>query len=141
MSAPEVTDKLVEAIESGKYDLIVCNYANGDMVGHTGIMEAAIKAVETIDNALGRLEKAIAKMGGVMLVTADHGNVELMKDQETGEPYTAHTVGAVPVVLVNAPEGVEGVSNGRLIGLPQPEAMTGRSLLVAEPVKRAAAGE
>ena len=151
MSAPEVTDKLVAAIESGKYDLIVCNYANGDMVGHTGIMAAAIKAVETIDNALGRLEKAIVKMGGVMLVTADHGNVELMKDQETGEPYTAHTVGAVPVVLVNAPEGVKGVSNGRLadvaptllslIGLPQPEAMTGRSLLVSESAKRAAAGE
>ena len=154
MSAPEVTDKLVAAIESGKYDLIVCNYANGDMVGHTGIMEAAIKAVETIDGALARLEEAIKKMGGVMLITADHGNVELMKDPETGEPYTAHTVGAVPAVLVNAPEG-QGLHNGRLadvaptllslMGLPQPEAMTGRSLLVSNPVpnavSRAAAGE
>jgi 2,3-bisphosphoglycerate-independent phosphoglycerate mutase len=90
-------------------------------------------------------------MGGTMLVTADHGNVELMKDPETGEPYTAHTIGAVPVVLVNAPDSVKGLSDGRLadvaptvlslIGLAQPEAMTGRSLLVSEPVKRAAAGE
>ncbi len=151
MSAPEVTDKLVAAIESGNYDLIVCNYANGDMVGHTGILAAAIKAVETIDNALGRLSAAIEKVGGSMLITADHGNVEMMTDPETGEPYTAHTVGAVPVVLVNAPEGIDTISNGRLadvaptvlslMGLPQPAAMTGTSLLAAETVKRAAAGE
>jgi 2,3-bisphosphoglycerate-independent phosphoglycerate mutase len=151
MSAPEVTDKLVAAIESGTYDLIVCNYANGDMVGHTGILSAAIKAVETIDTALGRIEAAIVKMGGTMLVTADHGNVEMMTDPETGEPYTAHTIGAVPVVLVNAPAGVTGIANGRLadvaptllslIGLPQPAAMTGRSLLAAGAVTRAAAGE
>ena len=150
MSAPEVTDKLVAAIKSQKYDLIVCNYANGDMVGHTGIMAAAIKAVETIDGALARLEEAIKSVGGVMLITADHGNVELMKDPVTGEPYTAHTVGAVPAVLVNAPQG-QGLKNGRLadvaptllslMGLPQPEAMTGRSLLVSETVQIAAAGE
>jgi 2,3-bisphosphoglycerate-independent phosphoglycerate mutase len=151
MSAPEVTDKLVAAIESGTYDLIVVNYANGDMVGHTGILPAAIKAVETVDNALGRLEAAIKKMGGAMLITADHGNCEMMTDPETGEPYTQHTVGVVPAVLVNAPAGVTALQDGRLadvaptllslIGLPQPEAMTGRSLLVSESVKRAAAGE
>jgi len=151
MSAPEVTDKLVTAIESGIYDLIVVNYANGDMVGHTGVLSAAIKAVETIDAALGRLEAAIRKMGGVMLVTADHGNCEMMTDPETGEPYTQHTIGVVPAVLVNAPAGINALSDGRLadvaptllslIGLPQPEAMTGRSLLVSETVKRAAAGE
>jgi 2,3-bisphosphoglycerate-independent phosphoglycerate mutase len=151
MSAPEVTEKLVAAIDSGTYDLIVCNYANGDMVGHTGVLEAAIKAVETIDGALGRLRKAIEKAGGAMLITADHGNVEMMTDPETGEPYTAHTVGAVPVVLVNAPAGVKGIAGGRLadvaptvlslMGLPQPDAMTGRSLLVSEPQKRAVAGE
>jgi 2,3-bisphosphoglycerate-independent phosphoglycerate mutase len=151
MSAPEVTDKLVAAIESGTYDLIVVNYANGDMVGHTGILSAAIEAVETIDAALGRLETAIRKMGGTMLVTADHGNCEMMTDPETGEPYTQHTVGKVPAVLVNGPEGVTALSDGRLadvaptllslIGLPQPEAMTGRSLLVFTAVQRAAAGE
>src|SRR5579859_3909750 len=151
MSAPEVTDKLVAAIESGTYDLIVVNYANGDMVGHTGILAAAIKAVETIDAALGRLEIAIKKVGGTMLITADHGNCEMMTDPETGEPYTQHTIGVVPAVLVNGPAGVTELANGRLadvaptllslIGLPQPEAMTGRSLLVSETVKRAAAGE
>ena len=150
MSAPEVTDKLVAAIESGTYDLIVANYANGDMVGHTGILSAAIKAVETIDAALGRLEAAIGKVGGTMLVTADHGNCEMMTDPETGEPYTQHTIGVVPAVLVNGPAEAT-LSDGRLadvaptllslIGLPQPEAMTGRSLLVSESVKRAAAGE
>jgi 2,3-bisphosphoglycerate-independent phosphoglycerate mutase len=151
MSAPEVTDKLVEAIESGKYDLIVVNYANGDMVGHTGILSAAIKAVETIDKALGRLETAIKKAGGTMLITADHGNCEMMTDPETGEPYTQHTIGKVPAVLVNGPAGLTSLDDGRLadvaptllslIGLAQPQAMTGHSLLPAETVKRAAAGE
>jgi 2,3-bisphosphoglycerate-independent phosphoglycerate mutase len=151
MSAPEVTDKLVEAIERGRYDLIVVNYANGDMVGHTGILAAAIKAVETIDHALGRLETAIKKMKGVMLITADHGNCEMMTDPETGEPYTQHTIGKVPMLLVNPPDGISALEDGRLadvaptllalLGLPQPEAMTGRSLLVADSVKRAAAGE
>lgn len=141
MSAPEVTDRLVEAIESGKYDLIVVNYANGDMVGHTGIMEAAMKAAETVDAALGRLETALKTMGGTMIVTADHGNAELMKDPVTGEPYTQHTVGAVPAVLVNAPAGFTAIADGRLadlaptvlqlMGLPQPAEMTGRSLLAA----------
>ena len=103
MSAPEVTDKLVAAVESGKYDLIVVNYANGDMVGHTGILEAAIKAVEAVDACLGRLTAAVQRAGGVPAVTADHGNAELMRDPVTGEPYTAHTIGKVPVVLACAP--------------------------------------
>lgn len=139
MSAPEVTDKLVEAIRSGTYDLIVVNYANGDMVGHTGIMEAAMKAAETVDAALGRLRAAIEEVGGAMIVTADHGNAELMKDPETGGPYTAHTVGRVHAILVNPPPGVAALRDGRLadlaptalalMNLEQPSEMTGRSLL------------
>ncbi len=138
MSAYLVTDKLVEAIESAKYDLIVCNYANADMVGHTGIMQAAIKAVEVIDECLGRLMTAINKAGGFMLVTADHGNIELMKDQETGDPFTQHTTLDVPIVIYGAPKGA-ALENGRLadiaptvlslMGLKQPTAMTGHSLL------------
>ena len=138
MSAYQVTDKLVEAIESGKYDLIVCNYANPDMVGHTGIMSAAVKAVDTIDECLGRLMTAIGKAGGFMLLTADHGNIELMKDQETGEPFTAHTTFDVPIVALGAPAGAK-LENGRLadiaptmlalMGIDKPAAMTGHSLL------------
>ncbi|MDR3441106.1 2,3-bisphosphoglycerate-independent phosphoglycerate mutase [Telmatospirillum sp.] len=140
MSAVEVTDKLVEAIAAAKYDLIVVNYANGDMVGHTGILEAAIKAAETVDSCLGRLKAAVAKAGGSLLVTADHGNAELMRDQVTGVPYTAHTIGKVRVILVGSPAGVDKLADGRLadvaptllaiMGLPQPEQMTGHSLLV-----------
>ena len=140
MSAGEVTDRLVDAIGGGRFDLIVVNYANGDMVGHTGILEAAIAAAETIDQCLGRLEAAIVKAGGVMLVTADHGNLELMRDPITGEPHTAHTIGRVPAVLVNPPPGVSGLADGRLadvaptllalLGLSRPAEMTGRSLLV-----------
>lgn len=136
MSAPEVTDKLVEAIGSGTYDLIVANYANPDMVGHTGDLEAAKRAVEVIDGCLGRLEAALGGAGGVMLVTADHGNIERMLDPETGQPHTAHTVGVVPVLLVGTDAPIEA---GRLadiaptilsiMGLAQPEAMTGHSLL------------
>jgi 2,3-bisphosphoglycerate-independent phosphoglycerate mutase len=139
MSAVEVTDRLVGAILSHRYDLIVVNYANGDMVGHTGMLGAAILAVETIDACLGRLESAIIAAGGTMLITADHGNAELMKDQITGEPYTAHTTGPVPLVLVNAPFGITSLEDGKLadvaptllslMGLPQPAAMTGRSLI------------
>ena len=150
MSAPEVTDKLVEAIGSGRYDLIVVNYANGDMVGHTGVLSAAILAVQTIDACLGRLEKAIRAAGGTMLITADHGNVEMMTDPESGEPYTAHTVGKVPVLLVNPPEGVAALADGRLadvaptllglMGLKQPSAMTGSSLLQVSAKARLAAG-
>ena len=140
MSIYEVTDKLVEAIKSGKYDTIICNYANGDMVGHTGIMSAALKAVAAVDECLGRVADAIKAMNGVLLVTADHGNVEKMVDEATGQPYTAHTVGKVRAVLYNAPDSVKGLQDGRLadisptlldlLQIEQPQEMTGHSLLI-----------
>ncbi len=136
MSAPELTDKAVEAIDSGKYDLIVLNYANPDMVGHTGVLSAAIKAVETVDTGLGRIAAAINRQGGALLVTADHGNCELMKDPETGGPHTAHTTNPVPVVLMGS--GANALHEGRLadlaptllalLGIPQPAEMTGHSI-------------
>ncbi|HUE64859.1 MAG TPA: 2,3-bisphosphoglycerate-independent phosphoglycerate mutase [Rhizomicrobium sp.] len=139
MSAYQVTEKLEEAIGSGKYDLIVCNYANPDMVGHTGVMEAAVKAVNTIDECLGRLCAALKKTGGLMLLTADHGNIEMMEDPQTREPYTAHTTLDVPIVAFGAPQGSK-LDNGRLadvaptlldlMGIQKPELMTGHSLLV-----------
>lgn len=138
MSAPELTEKAVAAIGSGKYDLIVLNFANPDMVGHTGSLPAAIKAVETVDAGLGRIADAVKAQGGALLVTADHGNCELMKDPATGGPHTAHTTNPVPVFVMGAPVGAK-LHEGRLadvaptllhlMGLPQPEAMTGRSLL------------
>jgi len=138
MSAPEVTDRLVEAITSGRYDLIVVNYANPDMVGHTGVIPAAIKAVETIDACLGRLLQAVENVGGAMLITADHGNIEQMRDAQTDGPHTAHTVNPVPFVLANGPAGT-AVDDGRLadiaptilslMGLAAPAEMTGHSLL------------
>jgi 2,3-bisphosphoglycerate-independent phosphoglycerate mutase len=147
MSAPEVTDRLVEAIGSERFDLIVVNYANGDMVGHTGILEAAIKAAECIDTCLGRVVVAVEKAGGVMLVTADHGNCEMMLDDGTGQPYTAHTLNAVPVILINA--GDRRLRDGRLadvaptvlglMGLEQPTEMTGRSIIIEGGVQTAAA--
>ena len=137
MSAPELTDRAVEAIGSGRYDLVVLNYANPDMVGHTGSLPAAIKAVETVDASLGRIAEAITRAGGALLVTADHGNCEMMRDPETGGPHTAHTTNPVPVVLLGG--GSASLSAGRLadvaptllelMGLPQPAEMTGRSLL------------
>ncbi len=137
MAAPEVTDRLVEAIGKG-YDLIVVNYANPDMVGHTGSLPAAIRACEAVDAGLGRALAALEKAGGAMVVTADHGNCEMMVDPETGGPHTAHTTNPVPVVVVGAPPGSR-VESGRLcdlaptvlqlMGLPQPPEMTGRSLL------------
>ncbi|HEY4123621.1 MAG TPA: alkaline phosphatase family protein, partial [Rhizomicrobium sp.] len=139
MSAFEVTTKLEDAILSNKYDLVVVNYANPDMVGHTGMMDAATKAVEVIDACLGRLRAAVEKVGGVILLTADHGNVELMRDQETGEPHTAHTTLDVPVIVINA-QSNKGLrlSNGRLadvaptlldlMGLKKPASMSGCSL-------------
>jgi 2,3-bisphosphoglycerate-independent phosphoglycerate mutase len=139
MSAPEVTDKLVEAIDSGKFDVAVVNYANADMVGHSGDLKAAIKAVETVDQCLGRLAEAVKRAGGTMLITADHGNAELMRDPKTGEPHTAHTTNPVPLILVNPPASVTGISNGqlsdiaptllRLLNIPQPQAMTGHALV------------
>lgn len=139
MSAAEVTDKLVAAIGSDQFDLIVVNFANGDMVGHTGVLEAAIKAAETLDACLSRLEKAVTEAGGALLVTADHGNCEMMVDPDTAAPHTAHTIGEVPVVLISDREDIAGLHDGRLadlaptvldiMGLPQPEAMTGTSLI------------
>ncbi len=147
MAAPEVTDKLVEAIASGRFDFIVVNYANTDMVGHTGDLAAAIKAVETVDACLGRLASAVTTAGGTLLITADHGNAELMVDPQTHQPHTAHTLDRVTAILVNGPAGVAGLAHGRLadiaptlvalMGLTQPADMTGRSLLV--PAARAAA--
>jgi 2,3-bisphosphoglycerate-independent phosphoglycerate mutase len=137
MSAPELTDKAVEAITSGKYDLIVLNYANPDMVGHTGVLAAAIKAVETVDTNLGRLVDAVEKAGGALLATADHGNCEMMRDPQTGGPHTAHTTNPVPLLLVGA--GDARLADGRLadlaptllelMELAKPPEMTGVSLL------------
>ena len=138
MSAPELTDKAVAAINSGKYDLIILNYANPDMVGHTGSLTAAIKAVETVDTGLGRIADAIEKSGGALLVTADHGNCEMMRDPQTGGPHTAHTTNPVPLMLVGARNRTL-VAQGRLadlaptllelMDLPKPADMSGGSLL------------
>ncbi len=106
MSAPELTDKAVAAIGSGTYDLIVLNFANADMVGHTGSLAAAIKAVEAVDTGLGRIADAIRAAGGALFVTADHGNAEMMRDPATGGPHTAHTTNPVPAMLLGAPAGV-----------------------------------
>ena len=138
MSAPEVTDELVAAIHSGKYDLIVCNYANGDMVGHTGNYAAALKAVETLDECLGRVEKALLDVGGQALITADHGNCEQMLDYESGQHHTQHTTELVPLVYVGQrdlrldPEGgiLADIAPTLLamMGLPQPPEMSGSNL-------------
>ncbi len=140
MSAAEVSDHLVAAIQA-RHDLIVVNFANPDMVGHTGMLSAAIKACEAVDVGLGRALDALAAVGGAMIVTADHGNCELMVDPVTGGPHTAHTTNPVPVVLIGGPVGAHLRSGGRLadlaptlldlMGLPQPPEMTGRSLLQA----------
>jgi 2,3-bisphosphoglycerate-independent phosphoglycerate mutase len=139
MSAPEVTDKLVEAIGSGKFDLIVVNFANTDMVGHSGILPAAIKAVEAVDACLGRLMEAVKKAGGVMLITADHGNAEQMYDEQSHQKHTQHTLNRVPALLFNAPPNVRSLQDGKLadvaptllalMHLAQPAEMTGHSLL------------
>jgi 2,3-bisphosphoglycerate-independent phosphoglycerate mutase len=137
MSAIELTDRAVEAIGSEKYDLIVLNFANPDMVGHTGSLPAAIRAVETVDGCLGRIVTAIGAVGGALLVTADHGNCEVMRDPVTGQPHTAHTTNKVPVILLGVPGAKIG--DGRLadlaptllalMGLGQPVEMTGKSLI------------
>ncbi len=137
MSAPELTEKAVAAIGSGQYDLVVLNFANPDMVGHTGVLAAAIKAVETVDAGLGRIAEAVRAQGGALLVTADHGNCELMVDPETGKPHTAHTTNRVPMMLIGGE--ATSLADGRLadiaptllalMGVPQPREMTGVSLL------------
>lgn len=141
MSAPEVTDKLVAAIESGKYDAIVCNYANGDMVGHTGDYDAAVRAVETLDDCIGRVVAAARGAGGEVLVTADHGNAEMMFDPETGQPHTAHTLNPVPFLYVGRPATVSAggaladlaPTMLALMGLPKPAEMTGSALVHPSP--------
>jgi 2,3-bisphosphoglycerate-independent phosphoglycerate mutase len=148
MSAPEVTDKVVEAIGSGRFDVVVLNYANTDMVGHTGNIAAAIEAVETVDACLGRLSQAVEAAGGTLVITADHGNAEMMRDPATGEPHTAHTLNPVPFIIVNPSIAVARLDNGRLsdvaptllaiLDLPKPAAMTGHSLIVAAEAKLAA---
>lgn len=138
MSSSEVTEKFVAAIEAG-YDLIVTNYANPDMVGHTGDLNAAMAACAAVDSGLGAVQEALLKVGGTMIVTADHGNCEMMIDPISGGPHTAHTTNLVPAVLVNAPAGASLHQGGRLadlapslldlMGLPQPAEMTGESLI------------
>lgn len=140
MSAPQVCDKLVEAIRSGKYDVIIINFANPDMVGHTGIETAAIKAIEVVDECVGRAVDAVKEMDGNMFICADHGNAEQLIDYTTGEPWTAHTTNPVPFILVNADPGYKLREGGcladiiptliELMGMEQPKEMTGKSLLV-----------
>ena len=140
MSAYGVCDKLVEAIKSGSYDVIVINFANPDMVGHTGVQDAAIKAVEAVDECVGKAVDAIKEVDGVMFICADHGNAEQLVDYEAGEPFTAHTTNPVPFILVNYKEGY-GLREGgcladivptliEIMGKEQPAEMTGKSLLI-----------
>lgn len=139
MSVYEVTEKLVDAIEKQRFDVIICNFANGDMVGHTGIMEAALKAVAAVDECVGKVEKAIKDVGGALFVTADHGNAEKMVDEKTGAPYTAHTVGKVQGILVNDQAPIKGLHDGKLadiaptllelLNIKKPEEMNGVSLI------------
>ena len=141
MSAYEVTEKVVEAIKSDKYDCIILNYANPDMVGHTGSLSAAIKAVETIDECIKKVVKAINAKKGTLLITADHGNAEQMIDYKTGEPHTAHTTNPVPLILITENKNLK-LKSGRLadlaptmleiMNIPKPEEMTGNSLLIKE---------
>lgn len=139
MSAIEVTDRVIAEIQTGVYDLIVLNYANGDMVGHTGRLDAAVAAIRTVDACVGRLVEAMRSRGGVVCLTADHGNAEMMLDVNTGEPFTAHTTNTVPFILVSEKHRGASLRQGvladiaptilELAGLAQPAVMTGHSLL------------
>ena len=141
MSAYELTDRLVKEIRNNKFDFVLVNYANGDMVGHTGDLNATVKAAQTVDTCLGRLEQAIIEAGGTLFITADHGNAESMADPKTGQPHTAHTMNPVPAILVNGPMTVPELRKGcladiaptilTLLGLEKSEKMTGCSLLVS----------
>ena len=140
MSAYEVTEKVLEAISKDKYDCIILNFANTDMVGHTGSLEAAIKAVETVDECVGKIVKLVEEKEGNLIITADHGNAEQMIDYKTGEPHTAHTTNPVPIILVTKKEDIKLKENGKLadlaptmldlMKLEKPEEMTGESLLI-----------
>ena len=138
MSLPELTGKLVEAIGSGRFDVIVCNIANPDMVGHSGDLQAAILAAQAVDIAIGEVDAAVRAQHGALVITADHGNLEMMRDPDTGQPHTAHTVGPVPLVYVGARADATLRAGGALrdvsptlldlLGMPKPAEMTGRSL-------------
>ena len=139
MSCPELTDKLVDAIQGDSFDVIVCNIANPDMVGHSGILDAAIAAAQAVDIAIGRVSDAVRAVGGALLITADHGNLEMMRDPATGQPHTAHTVGPVPLVYVGSRAATLRAGGAlrdvaptllALLGLPQPADMSGQSLLL-----------
>ncbi|MCU6668375.1 2,3-bisphosphoglycerate-independent phosphoglycerate mutase [Enterobacteriaceae bacterium H4N4] len=141
MSSAELTEKLIAAIESGKYDTIICNYPNGDMVGHTGVMEAAIKAIEALDACIDQVTKAVEAVGGQMLITADHGNAEQMRDPATGQAHTAHTNLPVPLIYIGD-KTVKAVDGGKLsdiaptmltlMGMEIPQEMTGKQLFIVE---------
>jgi len=146
MSAPKVTEEVVNAIKRGEYDVIICNFANADMVGHTGDFDATVKAIEAVDQALGRIVDAVEKAGGEMLITADHGNAEQLFDFETGQPHTAHTTNPVPLVYVGRPAEIAATgalediapTMLRLMDLPIPPEMTGRPLVEPKPERAAA---
>jgi 2,3-bisphosphoglycerate-independent phosphoglycerate mutase len=143
MSAAGVSETAIEHIRSGRYDLVIMNYANADMVGHTGVIEAAIKGVEAVDAGVGRVVEATLAVGGGLLITADHGNAEQLVEYDTGKPFTAHTTNPVPLYLVVPQLGQVSLrSDGiladvsptilQILGIPQPKDMTGRSLIVPQ---------
>jgi 2,3-bisphosphoglycerate-independent phosphoglycerate mutase len=139
MSAYEVTARVIQEIEANNYDVIIINFANADMVGHTGDMEAAVKAITALDECVGQVVRAILAQNGRVIITADHGNAEEMREPETGEPCTAHTTNPVPLILVDPKyRGIDLLTGSlqdiaptmlRLLGIPQPVEMTGRSLI------------
>ena len=141
MSSAELTEKLIAAIRSGQYDAIICNYPNGDMVGHTGVFDAAVKAVEALDNCIAQVTEVIESVGGQMLITADHGNAEQMRDPATGQAHTAHTNLPVPLIYVGE-KHVKAVEGGKLsdiaptmlslMGMEIPQEMTGKPLFIVE---------
>ena len=141
MSSAELTEKLVAAIKGGQYDTIICNYPNGDMVGHTGVMEAAVKAVEALDHCIDQVAQAVESVGGQLLITADHGNAEQMRDPATGQAHTAHTNLPVPLIYVGN-KAVKAVNGGKLsdiaptmlslMGMEIPQEMTGKPLFIVE---------
>ncbi len=146
MNAAKVADEVVKAISGGAYDVIICNFANADMVGHTGDFDATVKAIEAVDQALGRILEAVEKAGAEMLITADHGNAEQLFDVESGQPHTAHTTNPVPLVYVGRPADI--ASTGalediaptmlHLMDLPIPPEMTGRPLVEPKPERATA---